>query len=80
MKTLIVATTLALLATAASAAPCRMQAASQKLTGEAYRGFMQRCEQMARQQCQQTSMQRYPMAGAGRNAFMERCVLEAVGG
>jgi hypothetical protein len=79
MKTIIVIA-LTLLSTAASAAPCRMQAAAQKLTGQAQGEFMRRCTANAQAQCEQTAMQRYQMAGAARNSFIDRCVKEAVGG
>ena len=81
MRPLIVAITLTLLSTVtASAATCRQQANAQKLTETDALDYINRCAANARATCQQSSLERYRAAGAARDAFVERCIREAVGG
>ena len=78
MKTLMFAAALALVASSAQAASCKVNATEKKLAGAALTSFMKKCETDAATKCDVTAADK-KLAGAAKTSFTKKCVTDAVG-
>lgn len=81
MTTLILSAALVgapILAPAADAPSCSMQAGDKKLAGAAKNSFMKKCQQDATERCEAAAAEK-KLAGAAKNSFTKKCVNDAVG-
>jgi len=80
MKSIVLAMTLSLCASAAYAqtGTCKAQAGDKKLAGAALTSFMKRCETDATKACDTESKSK-KLAGAAKTSHMKKCVSDAVG-
>jgi hypothetical protein len=82
MRTLLLFTLAAVLATAAAyaqSADCRTTAAEKNLAGAALTSFMKKCERDAQSACNLYATDQ-KLAGAARKSFTTKCVRDKVGG
>jgi hypothetical protein len=82
MRTLIVATTLALLSTLsyAGTAACDAKAAEKKLAGAAKNSFLKKCEKDAAASVSAVCLNKAAekkLAGAAKNSFVKKCEKDA---
>ena len=78
MKTLMFAAALALVASSAQAASCKVNATEKKLAGAALTSFMKKCETDAKAACEKQSADK-KLAGAAKASFVKKCEGDAIG-
>ena len=82
MKYALVASSTALLATAAYAqaptATCKAQATEKKLAGAAQKSFMTKCQKDAKAACDKSAADQ-KLAGAAKTSHVTKCVQDSVG-
>ena len=78
MKSLVLAAALALIASSASAASCKVEASNKKLAGAAMNSFMKKCENDAKMACDKSAADK-KLAGAAKSSHIKKCVGDAVG-
>ena len=79
MKALILAAALAMTASGAHAAACKLEASNKKLAGAALNSFMTKCEKDAQSACDKSAADK-KLSGAAKNSHIKKCVSDAVGG
>ena len=79
MRSFVLATLVALMASSASAqtATCKAQADEKKLAGAALKSFMTKCERDAKTSCDASAKKK--LAGAAKTSFTKKCVTDAAG-
>jgi uncharacterized membrane protein len=80
MRSFVLATLVALIASSASAqtSTCKAQADGKKLAGAALKSFMTKCERDAKTSCDASAKEK-KLAGAAKTSFTKKCVTDATG-
>ena len=78
MKKIALAAAFVLIAGAAQAESCKVEAGKKKLAGAAMNSFMKKCETDAQAACDKNAADK-KLAGAARTSFTKKCVTDAVG-